>query len=545
MVHITIKNLASELAMKVIPDLFEWVMETPVKFTVMVLSFEASDDNSQWNFLETSLKWAIETELSRSSAIIVVNDDSLISNKSDSSALLESNYIISGGFTTLGDGIRIDIKCTKRSSRRILSSAQISLDTLNILNLSHEISVAMTKIKSAMLSDFRHKQKTLAIVAEPPITYFSAKKASNESKDLAKSIIYNTISKLRLMLNAAQITDSTNENLIVLSDIKSIEHYLDDFPAPSDIINDLDADYLIVLRIEDLGGKINISCNRYSYDPSRAAIAKYIFQGKEDKAFIGELLNKIVFKITGWLCGDNIVKRECDFCKSIINQSIDSLGSSRDIMQSAQMFSFVRKKSVGFRGGPSYNFNPDIFLGKKSRGYAEVFYSHLIPNPRNLLVIPIPPFNIFRFPHWLSNELEVSIGYTGNFKRRRITFGNGFVNYKLVFSQLQYESLPIVINGGFGIGGVGISYYFDPGEASYIGEYAFKSGTLNFACNTFIGIEFPILGDWHLQATLRYLMHPFTITDFQDLEFDETIQHRPVGNLNGLYFLGGLKYLFW
>lgn len=589
-----LREMASALVSKVDDEIIQWFVESSIKLRVKVGDFQQADDDSGWRYLRKGLRDMVETELSRSEAMLVYADEGMWSRYllRDSVATSDTlpcpaNYMICGSFFGMNNSLRIDLRCVKIPSNRILTGGKVTIDTVNITNLSSRIADASNRLKSAMLSDFHRSTKTLAVVAEPPIRYFSTGGLSEESKEVAKLIVHNMTNKLQLLMAYSKKLDRSTNLKIYYCDWKTIDDYIGKFPTPADIINDLDIDYLMLVKIEDLGHKIRLATNMHSYDLERPALAEYIYQGEVDKDMVGSAIDTTVLRISRELCKLEILKTPV-FCKILSNspqeaisyslqrtrdsaqgmfpdsvpvsygysvRQVDSVslhnilaGFPRKILRQVRMIDFRRKKGMGIRAGPSYHVDKQFFLGKESTEYFEVFFSHTLPHPSGLPWWSrwlVPPW--FVHPRFFCNEIEVSIGYdlgAGNLFRRGVVSANGFLNYKIIFAKFQYASFPVVLSAGGGIGGVGASFRYRAGDAPYVGDKTFEQGVLRFAGNAFVGAEFPLSDRLRLQGLVRWLIQRSKITDYADVPFDDSVREKPIGSLQSLFFIGGIKYVW-
>jgi len=547
-----LQELASALVSRIDDEVIQWFVESSIKLSVAVLPFKAAGSDTTLCYLEKGLKAMVETELSRSEAIMIYADEYPRSQGTleDSTDRLvrktptpKPNYEVHGSFFPIGNNLRIDLRCIKTRTKRILTSSKVAIDTLSVDRLSSRIAEASHRLKSAMLSDFRRSTKTLAIVAEPPIKYFSAGELSKESKHVAKLIVHSMINKFQLLMAHAKKLDQGTNLKIYYCNSETIDGYIKDFPNPADIINDLDIDYLVLVRTEDLGHRIRLSANFHSYDLERPGLAEYIHQEEGIKSRVESVIDTTVLQMSQKLCEKGILKA-VRFCSLFVHEKSDTLqkvksDSLKKILKKVRVIDFQRNKGAGIRAGATKHIDRELYLGKESTEYYEIFFSLLLPSSL--------PLVDWRLPYWLSHELEASVGYdlgAGNIFRKGVVSANGFINYKLVFTWLQHASFPILFSCGGGPGVIGMSFRYDEGDGPYTGDKAYKRGILRFAGNAFGGIELPLSDKLRLQGVVRYIFGTPEIKDYADFQFDKSVSKPPIGSLNGLFFVGGIKYIW-
>lgn len=527
-----LQELASTLVSRIDNEIVQWFVESSIKLRVAVLPFEAVGGDSTWHHLEKGLKAMVETELSRSEAIMIYADSSLRSPYADREPP-QPNYEVYGSFFPVGNNLRIDLRCMKVRANRILTSNKVTVDALSVDQLSSKIAEASHRLKSAMLSDFRQSTKTLAIVAEPPIRYFSAEELSQESKDVAKLIVHNMTNKLQLLMAHSRQLDPAANLKICYCNPETIDDYIENFPNPADIINDLDIDYLVLVKTEDLGHTIRLSTNLHSYDLERPALAEYIHQDEGIKSRMESVIDTTVLRISQKLCDLGTLKAP-QFCSVARKKSPKSL---QKVLKNVRMIDFQRNKGVGIRIGLTSHDDPALYLGRESTVYYEIFFSLLLPH--------------WRLPWWVSHELEASVGYDrgaltdgGLIGTKGVISVNGFLNYKLVFAGWQYASFPVVLSCGGGLGLIDMNVKYYVGDKAYTDSVDYNRGFSRLAGNAFVGIELPISDRFRLQAVIRRIFGTPEIEHLSETSFDKSVTDPPIGSLDGWFFMGGIKYIW-
>jgi hypothetical protein len=529
-------NLASNLVNLIGYEVAQGLIESNYKLRVKVDDFVQLDKDAQFGYLGKGIKAMVEIALSRSEAIIVYTDEDLGEQYGDSGLeeptdimLFKPNYKIRGSFFHVNEAMFIDLKCVKLPYNRILASGKVSIDTMNISELSSKVTDISNRLKNTMMVDFHQSLKSLAIVPAPPIRYFSSNEKSREGWDIAKLVTRNMTNKLQLLLSDTKMQDAQQNLKIYEISSKTIDEYMNNRPSPADIINDLDIDYLILLQIEDMGHSINMSSTLHSYDLERPALAEYVYQKEASKENVEPVIDSTVLHISARLC-DMGVLRSPQFC-SLNQQKPDSIAK---ILGGVRVIDFQKKKSVGIRIGPTYHINPAIFLGRESTEYFEIFFAHKLKHMPWL-------------PSWLGNELEVSIGYdvgAGNIFRKGMISGNGIFNYKIVFDKYKYAEFPVILGAGIGVGCIGASYRYEPGDLPYIGDKSYRRGVLRTAFSILGSIEMPLSGRLKFQGILRWLIQRSTITHYENIPLDDSIENPPRGSLETIALIGGVKYIW-
>jgi hypothetical protein len=346
---------------------------------------------------------------------------------------------------------------------------------------------------------------------------------------MAKLIVHNMTNKLQLLMAHSEKLDSGTNLKIYYCNPETMDEYVEHFPNPADIINDLDIDYLVLVKTEDLGYTIRLSTNLHSYDLERPALAEYIYQDDATKTRVEPVIDTTVLQMAKKLCDLGILKAP-KFCSSA---SKENWTSFQRILRNVRMMDFQRNKGIGLRAGPTSHDDPELYLGHESSEYFEISFSLLLPH--------------WKLPWWLTHQLEASVGYdlsAGNVFRKGVISANGFLSYQLAFAGWQYASFPVVLSCGGGPGIIGISYAYDEGDEPYKGEVDYKRGISRLAGNASAGIELPLSDRFRLQGVIRRIFGTPQIKIFADVPFDKSVANPPVGSLNGWFFIGGIK-LVW
>jgi hypothetical protein len=200
------------------------------------------------------------------------------------------------------------------------------------------------------------------------------------------------------------------------------------------------------------------------------------------------------------------------------------------------MLDIRANKAFGLRGGGIRHSDAELYLGRRSSEYIEIFYAHRLPHFKNLR-------------SWLDLEIEAAVGMDyggGNLFRHGVTSMSLFTEGRLIISWLEYSEWPITaaLGGGFGIGGY--SMKLDSYEAPLAQAAAIEDAEVRILGTLSGRIEFPVI-DWlRVQVLVRY-QHQIsgsTITNFENAIFDDSVRDPVRGKIHGLFTLAGLKFVF-
>lgn len=514
-----LRQMASHLTAKINNALVQWIIESTVKVRVAIGTFEQIGGDEKYRYLERQIKKMVEAEFSNSEAILVYPLEESSSDRSRRRISPLLNYRIEGSFIEIDNELRIDIRCIKLPNQRILASRDIIVDTVNVRKLSRGVSEISSALKRIMESDFKRSTKTLAVVSRKPENLFSFGEPDEEDILIAKEISRAITQKLRL-LTLESDDDQAILSLQILEDLEKVDEYIRIKSSPSEMLADLDVDYLVVTSYKNLGREIRLSSNLYSYDVERPAIAKFILEEKVKKIYINDVVDKTVFSILESLCHLGFVS---------VSSKCDEISSDEENAEYVDKINEIgipdlrRTKEVGFRVGASIHDETSIYLGKNSSRYIETYYSQVLSNAR-------------------IRGLDIGIGASIGLDIvnqirifRGVIAANGFINLKAIYSGLQYSQLPLIFGIGGGYGGQGISYKLSEGDDNY-NDYKEDNGKISRTYNLFAEVEFPVSEQYRFHGMLRYVgLSSINIDDKDD------IRH-PMGILGGLYYVIGLKY---
>jgi hypothetical protein len=486
----------------------------------------------------------VESEVARNEAFLVYSARDGTPESSISGAY--ANYRIEGSYFCFGSSVRVDIHCLKTRSGRILLSRSITLDTLSLSKLSGQVTLAMNRMKKAMVASERRVSKTLAIVAEPPTFYFRTKGVSKNTIDIARLFRKNVANRLRRFVHSRQEhVDSLR--LDIYDDADILDHYLWSYHDPGEIISDLAADYLILLKIEDLGQRLCVAATLHSYSTDSLFFGYPVYTGDDNKAGFRNLIDETLLDIAKTLVDLKLLKdsvlEEADFehARKEGGQEGELKLRGSLISEMARDTKDVRvldirpNKAFGFRLGGIRHHDDRLFLGQGSSEYLEIFYSYLLPHRRWMR-------------SWMALEMEAALGMDyggGTLLRRGLTNLNLFLDLRLVVTSLQYSDLPITIAFGVG-GGIGwISMKYRANEAPYAGSCDFEDAVSRGLGTASARVEFPIVKWLRLQVLSRWLAQVGPpISGFEDVPFDDSVEGPVGGKLDGRHVCVGFKMVF-
>jgi TolB-like protein len=519
-------RIAESLVYRVGDAVLRWFVETNLRLRAIVFPFKQLDHDPNRDFLSTGLKRMVETELVRSQDIVIYDVDDSANVNIDS---IGPHYSIKGDYFFVDGGLRIDMRCVKSASRRTLAGDKVTVNPVEIDELSRRITIASNSLKNAMISDFRTSFKEVAVAAGPQIQYFHSGRSRRAAIEVARMIAQGISSKLSLML--ADIQESEHEVNLKIRDVDYRAGYFrDTLSSPAEIISDLDVDYLVLIRTGDFGQRMSLTTTLHSFDLDRPAVAEHIDYREFYKSDTEQALNQAALKIARRFCDLGILTAS-DFCALCREEHPRQIIRTLD---KASVTEIRKKRSLSFGAGTAAHSSPAIYLGKESSEYFELTFSHLLPHP-------------FWLPAQIGNQVELVFGYdfgNGNILRQGIISAGGFVNYALFFDRWQHSMFPMVLSVGAGFGGSGISYHLSPGKLGYAEETNFRNGVIKPAADAFARIDFSVSDLFSLQVTLRRVFLSPEITSFADIQFDPELPATPSGSLNAWCFLGGLKYVW-
>jgi hypothetical protein len=247
------QRICGRIAGRVSDILARWLTEKKYKIRVVVGDFVQAGTDSSFEFLGDGLRMMVESELAQSDAFLVYSGTD--SAATGPIARLYANYRIDGSFIVFDSTVRADIRCRKLPSGRILMSRRIIPPTVNLNSLSGAVTLETNHMKRAMLTDHSRLAAKLAIVAGPPGQYFKSSRSHEKVIYITRLFRKNLINKMKQLVHEQK--RSTGQNLLdVIDDEELLDDYMEEYHAPGEIISDLSADYLVSLKVEDMGQRL-------------------------------------------------------------------------------------------------------------------------------------------------------------------------------------------------------------------------------------------------------------------------------------------------
>ncbi len=537
-------SLTRDLSGSVSSIISKWLAESRYKVRVMVGEFSDSRVESDRSFLSQGLRSMVEADLAQNDAFLVYStrDSSL----TGSIAKRYANYEIEGSFFAYESSVRIDIHCLRIPSGRILLSRSIVLDTLTLGQLSARVVVAMNRLKTAMLADLAQVNTSLAIVAEPPSRYFQSTGSVDEVNDIARLFRRNVINNMKRLIHLDGWRQG-QRSLDVHDDGEILDQYLEEYHAPGEIISNLAVDYLVLVKLDDLGQRLRVAATLYSYSSDPPIIADYVFTGDNSKAKFRDLIDETLFRIAARLCDEGLYD-DSTICSDEYEKA-EAAGATEDAKaakkdaisviqrntKDVRVIDIRSNKAYGARLGGIEHRDDDLYLNRRSGEYLEMFYSYRLPH-RSWM------------PSWTAAEIEASLGMdygAGNLFRRGLTSLNLLLELRFVVTSLQYTDLPITIavGGGLGIGGISLKY--KEGHAPYTGTGEYEDAVFRPVLAGSARLEFPVLRWLRFQVLMRKIYQTGgVISRFEDFPYDGSIVEPVRGKLGGWQTLAGFKIVF-
>ena len=536
------QSISGQIAGRVSDILARWLTEKKYKIRVVVGDFVQAGTDSLFEFLGDGLRMMVESELAQSDAFLVYSGAD--STATGPIARLYANYRIDGSYIVFDSTVRADIRCRRLPSGRILMSRRIIPPTVNLNSLSGAVTLETNHMKRAMLTDHSRLAAKLAIVAGPPGRYFKSNRSHDKVMYITRLFRKNLINKMKQLVHEQK--RSTKQSLLdVIDDEELLDDYMKEYHAPGEIISDLSADYLVSLKIEDMGQRLRVSSTLHSYVSDPPAIAEFIYAGDENKARFKDLIDRTLFHLARELCRRGLFEDTavCSATYDTLKQhgtDLEVLAFEKKAMarldkatESVRVLDIRANKAVGFRTGGIRHSDAALYLGRRSSEYIELFYCIRLPHHRKMR-------------SWMDAEIEAAVGLDfggGNLFRHGVTSMNLFTEARLVITWLEYWELPITLafGGGFGVGGISMKY--SANEAPLAQPSGVEDAEVRIQGALSGRVEFPVV-DWlRVQVLMRY-QHQLTgstITSFENLVFDESVRDPVRGKLHSMFTLAGIK----
>lgn len=527
-----VENIADKLCSQIQETVTRWIIQSSIKFRVAVEEFQQiGSETESVPFYGEMLRTMVESELSRSEAILLHTDYPAPENPNVEN-LREKfllNYVIEGKYVKIGDELRIDVRCIKRPFNRILVAKRAIVESIMASEVSRVMVDISNQIKRVMESDFTRQTKTLAFVPKASTLLTNG---SSRNKDIVQEISRTLTQKLSRLTTPVDTTKTPYLNLQILGFSPDRLQYLDPSSQPSEIIADLDIDYLVLTSYDDIGEQVRISSSLHSFDSEIPAAAIFIHENTVDKTELNKEINKTIINLVRHLCNYGFVTavRQC----GELNQNHPSLGKA---MYDIEMPSILRDKHFGFRfGGVTYRADKNLFLGEASGSYFEAYYSRMLPF-----------LNSNRPGGRFDVGIEVGLGIDtgGKYAFNGAAVANSMINGKVMLTPWEYSQTATNFVIGGGIVFQGIRYNFKQGIGPYLGTDNYRDTAFRTTGNIFAEAEFPLWDRLAIDVLIRYIPRSNSIDTFKNLPLEGYEEgHGPSGQLGATYLIAGLKYLF-
>src|SRR5436190_2979468 len=279
--------LAKRIVARVTVDLYSAMTNLTRRLRVQVISTPSSPTPEHPAFDPGFLKLAVEGELARSAAIMVLRPQS-----ADSAS---ASYDVEVSQLTTGDKLWVVVRCVKSGREgRVLTSRQIVVKANDLDSLSRGLSALVAEIRQTMEADFVSATRTLAVVATSGAIDFRLKAPSGNDLDVTREIMRATTQKIRLLTDAGSLPLMA---LQVLSDVPGAARYSATPTSASEILSESDAEYLLLLNYQNLGEKVRLTSDLHSFELEHVAAGIYIDEQYVDLSQLDEKLDLVAIKI--------------------------------------------------------------------------------------------------------------------------------------------------------------------------------------------------------------------------------------------------------
>jgi len=521
-----LENMALISVSRVDDDIFDWIVSSWARFCVHVDTFRNARDSEEYEYLVKELKTLMESRLQGSETIMVFADSTETASITGSAGRPTVDYVITGTFLEIGRKIKVDVRCIKPKSGRILVSTEVLIEADDMQSLTKQMTDAGLRLKRAMEADFETQKKTISVTAYPPLRIFRSEGATPYDVEMTKEIVRAMNHKLRLL--TMRIDDKDPPMLVqVFEDTEKADEYITrpSRTSPADMLADLDVDYVLVVSYEDIGDDVRLCSNLHSYDAGHAGVPIPVHITKTKKADLNEAIDATIVRMLQYLKHSKLASNMPSPEKKLEQSEKDDVMKR---LKEVKMPDARRNKGIGIRIGPAAPFDPDLYFGKESSPYYEVYFSYLVT-----------ALHWWVFDFGIEPSFGLNRARTNGFVRG-VVASNGFFNAKTVISFGPRLGIPIIQSFGGGYGGQGVRYKYDVGDDRYLGDKEFDNAKLRATYNFFAETEFPINDTWRFHGFLRWVAPSEQIQIFRYAEID--YPGIPVGRMGGYYFTAGLEY---
>jgi TolB-like protein len=449
----TIVALADTLTRRLEYQAYRWMIDSAVRFVVRVEDFVNLSRDTAYDYLGRFVAIALQTELTQSPTISLISDavDRGASPNAARGAVPDTavaSYTVGGTLTTLNRGLRVDVTVVKHRASRILASRRAILDSIDLNTLSVSLARLGREVRFAMEADFRQQKKALTVVGIPAEQLSSKRRAGDIA--ITAEIARAFSRKLKLLT----VRGVRGEALLpfVVRDA-TIDTARVSAADPFAWLARADADYLVLLRYQDLGDRVRLSTDLEFADPETPVFPGAVPDRIVDKADLAAAVDSVLVEIVTILGAYGATESE-------VTDSVR--GDVWATIRSSPMHSIVKNRQAGVRFGAVLSRpNTDFFFGENAGNYIELHYSQMLPSV-------YAGRSGGRFGVGLEAVLGLDLGEDASLGGAAVA--SGLVNGKLYLTPWKHSRTTINITLGGGAGLVGLRYSFSPGDRNYTGR---------------------------------------------------------------------------
>jgi hypothetical protein len=515
---IALGRIAERIALDLQYPAYQWTIDTATRFVVRVGAFTLQSRDTGQAYLTSLVAAGLQTELAQSPTISLV-DPSLSSG--GEGAAPEPKYTVTGTLASVSGRLRIDAVVVKHSVGRILVSRRALVDSIDLNALSSAITRLGREVRWAMEADFQQKKKALTVVGIPAARPLSGRPARGD-----EAITGEIVRVFGRKLSSLTIGRDSVLGLVVRDVAVDASGAVAGDPVAW--LGEADADFLVVVTYQDLGDRVRLSSDLFSYDPEYPAVQLPIHEAVIDKVGMDRALNETVLKLVDIL-GRRYAATSSDVGSAALRQNVDSL------IQTIPMHSIVKEQQIGIRFGAVFaRPDVDLFFGENAGNYLELHYSQMLPS-----VYAGKPGGTFGLA--LDLNMGLDLGEDGSLGGAAVA--SGLVNAKVYLTPWKNSRTPVNFAVGGGAGVVGLRYSFAPGDRHFTATESLRDTGFVLAYDLFGMLEKPFAESWAGDLTLRWVPSTSELTTFEEAAGIER-KSDLVGALGGVYLMVGVKMRF-
>ena len=286
------KTIQERLAEKFTKDIEMYLVAS---IRIGLIDFKMTGGSTKFKFLEESIPTMLATGLSasRQFRLIETKSESILKSMReegrrgifDERTILEvgrrinANYLIMGEFWEHENKIRIDARCVSIETGEIILSEGITLDKLEIENISNEIAALATRVRIIIEKDFMKKEKQIKSIA---VISFTPSPNNKRNRLISGHIRRTMARKLRMI-----------SELRVMEDPKKISKYLEVKEDKLKICSELGVNSLLTIQYEDLYEDLVI-VDADLYDIAKPTQELFTDSSRMKFKKLDEFINKVI-----------------------------------------------------------------------------------------------------------------------------------------------------------------------------------------------------------------------------------------------------------